>query len=79
MPKQRTAARPLDEALEWAGSAPMLAHEARVTETTVKTWVVQRYVPRAAARLLSLLVRASSTPAEQLEFELALSNKRRRR
>ena len=60
----------LEVAVRWAGSTAGLAHEARVTEETVRYWLAQNRTPRPVARLVAMLM-FPGEKSEDFERELA--------
>ena len=59
--------------VDWAGSMQALAHEARVSESSIRSWLAQGRVPATAARLLAELVQGdldNFDDAEMLEAAL---------
>jgi len=71
--KQRAGRAILERAVTWAGSKPALAAELRVSETTIREWIVMGRAPGPAARLLAkLLVGEDGFSDDERELERAL-------
>ncbi len=72
-PPTKTARTPLEKAIDWAGSIQALAHEARVSENTVRGWMTNGRAPRPMARLIAVLMLSDPhhPKVEQLERSLS--------